>query len=267
MMIATSSGGMLMSLPWKSLLAAATLASLPTMTNADCRATSAAQTVALIELYTSEGCSSCPPADRWLSRIHALPESAVALSLHVDYWDRLGWKDRFASAEFTARQYEQMRRQGTEYVYTPQVLVQGRDFRRWGTGSEATAIAAINARPARAVIELAAIPNGDKSSIDVHVSVPNIRDRAHAKVAVGIVQDGLVSNVKAGENAGERLAHDHVVRQWRAGLPLDAGGELRERLVFSLPTETGPVSIVAFAENSMTGDILQVLALPMCKSN
>lgn len=255
-----------MNVLWKSLLATVMLASLPAMSHADCRATSPPQTVALIELYTSEGCSSCPPADRWLSRTKLPPDSAVALSLHVDYWDRLGWKDRFASASFTARQYEQMRRHSSDFVYTPQVLVQGRDFRRWGTGGERAAIAAINSHPARAVIELVADPRGDKATIDVHVTVPNKRDRTSAKIAVALVQDGLVSNVKAGENAGERLEHDHVVRQWRAGLSLDTTGELHDRVTFPLPPEQGPASIVAFAEDSMTGDILQVLALPMCKS-
>jgi hypothetical protein len=255
-----------MNLPVFSLFVAATLSSLPALSYAECRITSSPRTVALIELYTSEGCSSCPPADRWLSRLKLAPESAIALSLHVDYWDRLGWKDRFASATFTSRQYEQMRRHGTEYVYTPQVLVQGRDFRRWGTGGESAAIADVNARPARAVIELTADPKGDKALVDVHVTVPDKRDRTGATVAVALVQDGLASNVKAGENAGERLEHDHVVRQWRAGLPLDAGGELKEHLIFALPAETGPASIIAFAENSMTGDLLQVVALPMCRN-
>jgi hypothetical protein len=190
----------------------------------------------------------------------------VALSLHVDYWDRLGWKDRFASASYTARQYEQMRRHNTDFVYTPQVLVQGNDFRRWGTGNESAAIAAVNAHTARAQIELVADPQGDKATVDVHVSVPNNRDRANARIAVALVQDGLVSNVKAGENAGERLEHDHVVRQWHAGLLLNATGEFHDHLTFALPAETGPLSIVALAEDSMTGDILQVLSLPMCKA-
>jgi hypothetical protein len=260
---------MLMNIRWKSPLVTLMLASLPAMSHADCRATSPPQTVALIELYTSEGCSSCPPADRWLSRAKLPPDSAVALSLHVDYWDRLGWKDRFASANFTARQYEQMRRQNTEFVYTPQVLVQGHDFRRWGTGSESAAIAAINSHPARALIQLVADPLGDKATIDVRVTVPNKRDRANAKVAVALVQDGLVSEVKAGENAGKRLEHDHVVRQWRGALSLDTTGELRDRLTFALAPDQGAASVVAFAEDSMTGDILQVLALPIstCKGN
>ena len=255
-----------MTIPWKLLLAVATLLALPAVGHADCGATSPPHTVALIELYTSEGCSSCPPADRWLSRLDPRPESAVALSLHVDYWDRLGWKDRFASMAFTRRQYEQMRRQGTAFVYTPQALLQGRDW-RWGMADESAAVAAINARPARAVIELTADARGDKAAIEVHVSVPNTRDRADAAVAVALVQDGLVSNVRAGENSGQHLAHDHVVRQWRAGLPFDANGEMRGRIAFALPQEHGPVSIVALAENSTTGDILQVLALPLCSKN
>jgi hypothetical protein len=222
----------------------------------------------LIELYTSEGCDSCPPADRWLSGLGApvAGQRAVALALHVDYWDRLGWKDRFASATFTSRQYEEMHRQHQTFVYTPQVFVQGRDFARWRTSGEpAAAIAAINARPARASIELAAEPNGKSGiTVDVRVRVPQGRDRAHATVAAALVQNGLVSDVKAGENAGKRLSHDHVVRQWRAGLPLDAAGELRKTLDFTFPQEPGSLSIVAFAEDTTSGEVLQALALPLC---
>jgi len=84
-------------------------------------------TVALLELYTSEGCDSCPPADRWLSGLElgTPPLRAVALAFHVDYWDRLGWRDRFGSAVFTERQHEQQSRRHAAFVYTPQVLLQG----------------------------------------------------------------------------------------------------------------------------------------------
>src|SRR4029079_4975292 len=81
-----------------------------------------------------EGCSSCPPADRWLSATFAKasPRAAgIALAFHVDYWDRLGWKDRFAAPAYTERQYEEMRANGGRFVYTPQVLVQGKDFPGW----------------------------------------------------------------------------------------------------------------------------------------
>jgi hypothetical protein len=249
---------------WRPLLAAM-LTCFPVWAHADCRAQSPNHTVALIELYTSEGCDSCPPADRWLLQIDARGDAAVELALHVDYWDRLGWKDRFANAAFTARQYEEMQRQQTAFVYTPQVIVQGRDFRQWGVrGEPAAAIAAINARPARASIELVAETQGDGAKVDLHVHVPDVRDRARAAIVVALVQNGLVSDVKAGENSGKRLAHDHVVREWRTGPALDAAGDAQMRLAFALPADTGPLSVVAFAEDKTSGEILQALALPFC---
>src|SRR5436190_20679539 len=95
-----------------------------------CSAASTRQVPPVVELYTSEGCNSCPPADRWLSALKADP-SVVALAFHVDYWDRLGWKDRFASAAFTARQASQQASNGARFSYTPQVVVDGRDRTDW----------------------------------------------------------------------------------------------------------------------------------------
>ena len=88
--------------------------------------------------------------------------------------------------------------------------------------------------------------------------------RADAVVTVALIQSGLISEVKAGENAGKRLEHDRVVRQWRTGLEVDANGQLNEHLSFTLPSDTGPLAIVAFAENARTGDVLQALELPLC---
>jgi hypothetical protein len=249
------------------MLAVVAMSLWPAISGADCRAASPDHTLALIELYTSEGCDSCPPADRWLSRFDDRQQAprAVALALHVDYWDRLGWKDRFASAMFTERQYEQMRRQRASFVYTPQVIVQGRDFPQWRMGGDATAtIAAINARPARAAIELVGEQRGSDASVELRVRVADARDRENARIVVALVQSGLVSDVKTGENAGKRLAHDHVVRQWRVGPALDAAGEARGHVTFPLPAEGGPLTIVAFAENTASGEVLQALALPFC---
>src|SRR5712692_9250138 len=101
---------------------------------AQCAAKSAEKTVALVELYTSEGCNSCPPADRWLSALGKKypPELVVPLALHVDYWDYIGWKDPYAKREFSQRQRRLSELQRAAFVYTPQVLLQGADFRDWG---------------------------------------------------------------------------------------------------------------------------------------
>ena len=243
----------------------AALSLSPSGTLAGCSAQSPAHAVALVELYTSEGCDSCPPADRWLSQLGAPSDRVAALGLHVDYWDRLGWKDRFASAAYTARQYQQMGRQRSAFVFTPQVLLQGRDFGQWRSAAGATAaIAAVNARAAGAMIELAVERDEREARVDLHVVVPDPRSRAGARVDVALTQDSLTSEVKAGENAGKRLSHNHVVRQWRDGIAVSADGEAKDRVIFPLPAETGPLTVVAFVEDARSGDVLQALALPLC---
>ena len=260
---------MVKSCSWMTVMvAAAAIAQWPIVGNADCRATSPVHTVALLELYTSEGCDSCPPADHWFSALDLGPAStrAAAVAFHVDYWDRLGWRDRFGSAAFTKRQYEQMQRHGTDFVYTPQVLLQGADFTLWrNPGQPAAALAAINARPPRATIELVQAPIERATiGVDVHVSIPSAPDRTDASVTVALVQSGLESDVKGGENAGKRLLHDHVVRAWRSGLAVGPTGELRQRVSLPLPVDRGPLQIVAFVEDNATGDVLQALTLAVC---
>jgi hypothetical protein len=98
-----------------------------------CTAASARQVAPVVELYTSEGCNSCPPADRWLSKLKADP-AVVALAFHVDYWDRLGWKDRFASAAFHCAPGVAAGEQRRRFSYTPQVVVDGREPHRLVAG-------------------------------------------------------------------------------------------------------------------------------------
>jgi hypothetical protein len=251
----------------RALVVTAVIFASATTAYADCRAHSPVHSTALIELYTSEGCDSCPPADRWLSSLSTenFGNRAVAVALHVDYWDRLGWKDRFGSAGFSQRQRDQSARSGGDFVYTPQVLLQGRDFPQWHAGGELErAIAAINARPARAVLDLAVYPRDATAEVDVSARVTDARERADAVVAVALVQNGLASDVKAGENAGKRLRHDHVVRQWRELVALDSSGAGSGKLKLLLPADPGPLSIVVLAENARTGDVLQALEMPLC---
>src|SRR5881394_2646922 len=121
-----------------------------------CTARSGDKTAVLVELYTSEGCNSCPPADRWLSGLGKKypAELVVPLALHVDYWDYIGWKDPYAKREFSQRQRRLSQLQRAALVYTPQVLVQGADFRTWGSSEFERTVARINAQPARSQIQL-----------------------------------------------------------------------------------------------------------------
>jgi hypothetical protein len=234
---------------------------------AACSAKSGPQSVPLVELYTSEGCSSCPPADRWLSATFtkASPRSTgIALAFHVDYWDRLGWKDRFATPAYTQRQYDGMRASGARFVYTPQVVVQGKDFPQWHGSGAIAALTAASAKPARAEIMLAAEREQGSILVKATARVPSAADRKGAALYVALADDGLSSDVKAGENAGSRLVHDNVVRVFRAGPSPDASGEIRWDVKLPVPAEAGSGStVVAFVQNAAGGDVLQALAVPL----
>ena len=180
----------------------------------------------VIELFTSEGCSSCPPADRVLADFVEAggPDgvSIVALSEHVDYWDRLGWKDPFSAASFTDRQQRYADMLFSD-VYTPQMVIDG----RWQLiGSDRTAaLDAIRRAAARPKIDVKASAARQGAEILVHASIAAATGatRPDADVLVAITEDGLVSNVLAGENGGRRLAHAAVTRYLGKGRRLNAG--------------------------------------------
>ena len=232
-----------------------------------CSAKSGPGSVPLVELYTSEGCSSCPPADHWLSAAfngNAAGAKAIPLAFHVDYWDRLGWKDRFATPAYTERQYDAMRANRARFVYTPQVLVQGRDFPEWRERGDMAALAAAGAAPARAEVTLEAEPQRGSIAVKASARVPSNADRKGAVLYVALADSGLASDVKAGENAGVRLVHDHVVRLFRAGPSPDSNGDMRWDVALPVPAEAGSAStVVAFVQNAGAGDVLQALALPL----
>ncbi len=156
----------------------------------------------LLELYTSEGCSSCPPAEAWLSKLKDEPhlwQDYVPVAFHVDYWDRLGWRDPYASKAWTARQQEYTARWNSNSVYTPGFVLDGREWRNngvpsavWGTPG-VLKLAVANEEAVRASFQPA---KGDTQPLDLYVA------------RLGF---GLSVNVKAGENSGRKLLHDFVV--------------------------------------------------------
>ncbi len=249
----------------RALLAACIALCLPAQAAAACSAESGATLAPLIELYTSEGCSSCPPADRWLAGLP--PGKAVPLALHVDYWDYIGWRDRFADAKFSARQREAVRRSGGRVVYTPQVLLDGRDFRGWRDDKAVgQALARIAAKPAQARLVLSAArkPAG-AWSIRLEGQVAPRKGRAAAHLA--IYENGLASDVRSGENAGARLQHGYVVRVWSGPVAADADG----RVVLSRDLARQDIAfdnagMAAFIEDPDTGEILQALSLSFCRN-
>jgi len=265
-------GSVLAACACAALLAATSSAVLPAVSASGqtCAAKSGPRTAALVELYTSEGCNSCPPADRWLSSTFPADgggANAIALAFHVDYWDRLGWKDRFAAPAWTERQYAMAQANRSQLVYTPQILLQGHDFSDWRDRGSAIALKAIAEKPARAQIAAEATPQRGTITVKASANVPASGDRKNAALFVAFADSGLVSDVKAGENAGVRLTHDHVVRALRGGIAVNAGGEVVADLTFPLPVESGSApTVVAFVQNIENGDVLQALAVPLAAS-
>lgn len=229
-----------------------------------CSARSGARTTALVELYTSEGCSSCPPADRWLSGLGSRypTNSVVPLALHVDYWDYIGWKDPFAKREFSQRQRRLSLLQRSALVYTPQVLLQGRDFAPWGTAQFDRAIVAINAQPARASLELEILAASAQAlSLRVRAAVADTALARQAVLYVAAYENRLESRVAAGENRDRVLRHDYVALEWQGAYGL---GE-RELSLPLLPKGSAADSgVVAFVQNRGTGEVLQTVSLGAC---
>ena len=236
---------------------------------AQCTAKSPATTTALVELYTSEGCDSCPPADRWLSTLGGkgyAPDRVVPIALHVDYWDYIGWKDPYAKQAFSARQRKMASLARAAVVYTPQVLLQGRDFRSWGSGAFEQEVAKINAQPAKARIALA-LDTRDKGAFDLEATVELLQGLSPGDMAlyVGAYENKLVSEVKAGENRGKTLPHDYVVLQWAGPLEFK-GSKLveRQRLPLLPKAVAANSGVVAFVQNRATAEVLQAMMLPAC---
>lgn len=250
--------GMLGPAPLAGVLALTLSLPVYAASNLTCRSHSPPTVVPVVELYTSEGCSSCPPADKWISKLRHEPH-AVVLSFHVDYWDYLGWRDRFAQPRFSQRQREQLQVNSARNPYTPQVVINGVDAPRW-YGQPAKSI--LNAPPKASVVSLTMHKEGDLYT----ATVLGLSSAPAQLAAYWAVTEGpQKTSVKAGENRGEVLSHDFIVRDfqavntWRAG----AGG-LRE-LSFKTQTPrldgsvTRHVNLVVV--DAQTGRPLQALKL------
>ncbi len=193
---------------------------------------SGAMRVPVVELYTSEGCSSCPPADAWIGRLgETLGEElrAVPLAFHVDYWNYLGWDDPFSSPEYTQRQRFLGALNAQSSIYTPEFLVSGRETR--GTRAVVGAIREANAQPA--VVTIRAVVTRDADEV-ITAEVDIDGDTAGAALYFAVFENGITREIGAGENHGRTLNHDFVVRDFREVALPDPGNQA---IRVSIPVE------------------------------
>lgn len=231
-----------------------------------CSKSSPAHTVALLELYTSEGCDSCPPADKTISRLYQSTglnsEQVIPVSLHVDYWDYLGWKDVFAKKTYTDRQRTLADLANSRAVYTPEIFIAGKELRSWRNGMTDD-IRRINQKPATASLRLGIEKLADNKLL-FNLQGNSMQD---AKLHFALIEQGLVSKVQAGENRGATLQHDFVAREWGETYQLTAGKAANFAAQLNLPANAKRknLSLLAFAQDKQ-GNILQALSLPFCEA-
>jgi len=232
---------------------------------AECSAKSGAQTVPLLELYTSEGCSSCPPADKWMSGLKQDSSKVVPLAFHVDYWDYIGWKDKFSKSEYSDRQRKTAAFEGAGFVYTPQFVLNGRDFKGWDDSRLNSAIQSQQKLASRADLTLNAVTEADGSiMLKANAEAANAKDVAHADVFVALYESKLVSQVKAGENSGRELKHDYVVRELFGAYQINNQNQFNKNFTLNADWKKRDAGAVIFVQDSRNGEILQSLALKFC---
>lgn len=210
-------------------------------------ASGAAPGFAVVELFTSEGCSSCPPADQLLAKIDSeYKKSVYVLEFHVDYWDRLGWKDAFSSADYTHRQQDYSKFFRGAGIYTPQAVVNGTQQMIGSDESQLTA-AIGQALGATRNSSLGLIA-GSKDGTAVKVSW-SIDDPGDATLQIALVQLQAASEVLRGENKGRHLQHVNIVRDFRSILmdKTSAGGTIKLKLPAGLTPKD--CKVIAFLQS------------------
>lgn len=187
---------------WMTALSVALCLSIP--------AASLAGGPVVVELYTSQGCSSCPPADAFLERELAAREDVIALALHVDYWDYIGWKDDFADPAFTARQRAYARAAGHRSVYTPQMIIGGLDH---VIGSHPYEVKDFIARHAAAAsdINVSLTRQGERLEITLE---PGTGPRHKMHIQLVRYEPRALRDIKRGENAGRMISYANIVTEW-----------------------------------------------------
>lgn len=232
-----------------------------------CVARSGPGTTALLELYTSEGCSSCPPAERWLNSV--APGRVVPLALHVDYWNYLGWRDPFSQKRFTERQVNYKSLAGARGVYTPQMFLNGREYLGWYRREDlARTLEPISREPARAAIQIR-LTKTNPRDFDVAAEITLREPVAHnrAGVYLALVENRLSTRVLAGENRGEHLQHNHVVRVLEGPRPMNPDGRvtITQRFALADGWKRENISVVAFVQDRTSGELWQALSLANCR--
>jgi hypothetical protein len=219
------------------------------------------QQTAVVELYTSEGCSSCPSADRWLSRLIEVPKdelNVLALAFHVDYWDYLGWKDRFSSAANTSRQRQLGANNQQNTIYTPEFFVNGKETR--GTNNILQKIQQANQQ--QSLLDLKLTVSRDKNNLVIELQSPGHRDTSdQIRHRYLVYENNLSTDVQRGENSGATLKHEQVVRYMSKAQNLRPQNQYR--IAIDPDWQPEHIGVAVLVTSSGDRDYLQAVHTPV----
>jgi hypothetical protein len=221
------------------------------------RAALNAPTPIVVELFTSEGCSDCPPADAFLKTLDSTQPvpgaQLIVLEEHVDYWDDLGWRDPFSSHAFTSRQENYVRRMGLSSAYTPQMIVDGA-YQFVGSDRRSAAKAFESTSSTSKVgIRISSVAT-EGGNLRLHVETDSAPSRADVVIAVASEQAD--SQVQRGENGGRHLAHVAIVRNFAAVGKVEQGGAFSKEINLSAKSFSLPGRVIVFLQEPNQGKIL-----------
>lgn len=210
---------------------------------------------ALLELYTSEGCSSCPPADELMGKIQSeyKDQNLYVLAYHVDYWDKQGWKDSFSKADFTKRQYDYAKFMEKDPIYTPQLIINGKiDYIASQETAVRNGIKSALSKPAVAELSLEAKQLDNKISLNYSITKVS---KNNNRLFIALVQKSAKSNVKRGENAHRILSHYQIVRSLSS---FGLSGNLKGIATITIPKDfnSKDFEIIGFIQDMNSGTIL-----------
>ncbi len=213
----------------------------------------------IVELFTSEGCSSCPPADQWLSQLKSDPDlfkRFIPMAFHVDYWNQLGWTDRFSNKANSQRQYLHKQEGNISQVYTPGIMINNKEWRGWFNGKKTWTLT----QNPTGILKV----NHDETSqqLAINFSPEKAIDTEYMQLNIAILGMGLSNEIKTGENRGRQLNHDFVVlnhhqqqvkinpntnnQQWHTDLPkVPSSGQQQSAVVVWLSTLTSQAIVQA----------------------
>lgn len=222
---------------------------------------------ALVELFTSDGCDSCPPANNWISEVVKRGDSKIIpVSMHVTYWNNLGWKDPVSNPYFDQKQDHYTRLGLARFSYTPAVFLSASEWSGWRS-NDLQKITAITQQPAPVGIEVKANVT-DANTVKVEIQVSAAINTSGAKLSqarqfVYLVEDGLIDKPSAGELNGVTLRHEHVVKAWDERVVNGFPNRTSMQLDIPEGADTRKLGIVAYLQSQDGHEIYQVIDLPL----